>query len=95
MYYIMCKCHYIYTGVGRWISWGGHNLTFLVYKSLPRKCNLSRLYCMISNMPQEHHKQNSKMWSKMIKAIGSGKAGKALALPDFFLLNKFLLANTK
>ena len=29
------------------------------------------------------------------KTIGSGKAGKALALPDFFLLNKFLLTQNK
>ena len=43
---------------------GGAQLDFLEYESLPRKYNLSRLYCMISNMPQEHHKQNSKMCSK-------------------------------
>ena len=45
---------------------GGAQLAidFLAYESLPRKCNLSRLYCMISNTPEERHKQNSKMYSK-------------------------------
>ena len=29
------------------------------------------------------------------RAVGNGKAGKALTLPDFFLLNKFLLMRNK